>query len=316
MAAHRRRVTVAPEPVILLATFAKAEELMKWTPGDRDSIEDLRGRSGMRVAAPLGLGGLVIVLLLSWFTGVDFLSLLGRRRHRHRRPTPSGTSGQVASSPQEEKLVDFVGAVLDDAQRSWRELLEIATRRPVRASSARRSSRPADSRNPPPGPFYCPADHRIYLDLSFFDELDRRFGAPGDFAQAYVLAHELGHHVQSLLGTDARVRETQQARPSARNELSVRLELQADCYAGVWGHHAAQRGRAASGGVELEDGDIEEGLRAAAAIGDDRLQRMSSGRVVPESFTHGSSEQRVNWFRTGFRSGNPEACDTFQTGTH
>ena len=288
---------------------------MKWTPGDRSSIEDMRGRSGMRVGAPLGLGGLVVVLLLSWFTGIDFMSLLGGGGAAP--PVDSvGTSGQVASTPQEEKMVDFVGAVVDDSQRTWRELIGDRyqdTRVRLFRDAIQSACGFAQSAT---GPFYCPADHRIYIDLSFFDELKQRFGAPGDFAQAYVLAHELGHHVQSLVGTESRVREGQQATPSNRNALSVRLELQADCYAGVWGHHAAQKGRAASGGVELEDGDIEEALQAAAAIGDDRLQRGSSGRVAPESFTHGSSEQRVHWFRTGFRSGNPETCNTFQTGTH
>jgi uncharacterized protein len=288
---------------------------MRWTPGDRSGIEDYRGRSAIRVGAPIGLGGLLVLLLLSWFTGVDFLSLLGNGGSAS--PTESvGTTGTVATTPEEEKLVDFVGAVLDDAQRTWRELLGDRYQE-TRARLFRESIQSACGfAQSATGPFYCPGDHRIYLDLSFFDELRRRFGAPGDFAQAYVLAHELGHHVQSLVGTEGRVRESQQAMPSNRNALSVRLELQADCYAGVWGHHAAQKGRAASGGVELEEGDIDEALKAAAAIGDDRLQRRSSGRVAPESFTHGSSEQRVTWFTTGFRTGNPEACNTFQTGTH
>lgn len=155
------------------------------------------------------------------------------------------------------------------------------------------------------GPFYCPADESVYIDLSFNDELSQRFGAPGDFAQAYVLAHEIGHHVQNLLGTERQVRAAQQRNPGARNELSVRMELQADCYAGVWGAGASQRGL-------LESGDVEEGLNAAAAIGDDRLQRQSGGRVVPESFTHGTSAQRVEWFRRGLETGDPNSCDSFQ----
>ena len=162
------------------------------------------------------------------------------------------------------------------------------------------------------GPFYCPADQLVYLDLGFFDELRSRFGAPGDFAQAYVLAHEVGHHVQRITGIEGQVRQLQQQRPDQQNALSVRLELQADCFAGVWGNSAARSGRAAQGKVELEAGDVEDGLNAAAAIGDDRIQRMSGGRVAPDRFTHGSSEQRVTWFRRGLQSGDMKACDTFQ----
>jgi len=156
------------------------------------------------------------------------------------------------------------------------------------------------------GPFYCPGDRKVYLDTSFFEELDQRFGAPGDFAQAYVIAHEIGHHVQNLLGVSDRVSSARQRGGRAEaNALSVRLELQADCYAGVWGYYAAQRDL-------LQPGDAEEGLRAAAAIGDDRLQRQTQGRVVPESFTHGSSEQRVSWLKRGLESGQIQSCDTFK----
>jgi len=264
----------------------------------------------MRVGAPLGIGGLLVVLLLSWATGVDFLSLFTSQGGA---PVETvGTSGTVASSPEEERLLDFVGAVMTDAQATWRDLLgnryEETKVRPFRESFQSACGRAQSAT----GPFYCPADRRVYIDLSFFDELQRRFRAPGDFAQAYVLAHELGHHVQTLLGTESRMRQLQSADPSRRNELSVRLELQADCYAGVWGHHASASGRAAAGKVELEDGDVEEALNAAAAIGDDRIQRQTSGRVVPDSFTHGSSAQRVSWFRRGFQSGDPDQCNTFQ----
>ena len=154
------------------------------------------------------------------------------------------------------------------------------------------------------GPFYCPGDGKVYIDLSFYDDLRARFGAPGDFAQAYVLAHEIGHHVQSLLGIESRVRELQQSRPRMRNEYSVAMELQADCLAGVWGNRAARKGL-------LETGDVEEGLRAAGAIGDDRIQRQATGRVTPDSFTHGSSEQRIFWLRRGLDTGDPDVCDTF-----
>src|SRR5919112_291400 len=154
------------------------------------------------------------------------------------------------------------------------------------------------------GPFYCPLDEKVYIDLSFYDELKSKFGASGDFAQAYVIAHELGHHVQHLLGIDQQTRRAQQANPDMANTLSVRLELQADCYAGVWGASAAKRDK-------LDPGDVDEGLNAAAAVGDDRLQRQTTGRVNTESFTHGSAEQRAAWFRRGFSGGSPEQCDTF-----
>jgi uncharacterized protein len=284
---------------------------MRWTPGNRGNIEDLRGRSGMGMrAGGLGIGGLLLMLILSWVTGVDFLSLLGSGGGA---PVESvGTSGEVASTPEEEKLVDFVDAVMADTQQTWGELLGNRYQ-PTKARLFRDGVQSACGfAQSASGPFYCPADHFVYLDLGFFSELRRRFGASGDFAEAYVLAHEVGHHVQSLLGLDSQIREQQASNPSATNALSVRLELQADCFAGVWGHATNRPGRATQGRVELESGDLEEGLRAAAAIGDDRLQRMSTGHVFPEKFTHGSSEQRVTWLRRGFETGNPDSCNTFQ----
>lgn len=287
---------------------------MRWTPGNRGNIEDLRGRSGMALrAAPFGIGGLLVVLLLSWLTGVDFLSLVGEGDPAGGgAPTASvGTSGPVTSTPGEERLADMVDNVMADAQDTWRQLLggryEETRVRLFRDAidSACGFAQTAT------GPFYCPGDRRVYLDLGFFDELQRRFAAPGDFAQAYVVAHELGHHIQTITGIESQMRQRQSSNPAQRNALSVRMELQADCFAGIWGHHAAQPGRAASGGVELEDGDIDEALNAAAAIGDDRIQRRSAGRVSPESFTHGTSQQRVEWFRRGFQSGDPKVCDTF-----
>jgi predicted metalloprotease len=287
---------------------------MRWTPGDRDNIEDLRGRSGIGMrAGGLGIGGLLVVLLLSWATGIDFLSLVGGGGGA---PTEtvgtSGTTGAVASTPEEEKLVDFVDAVMGDAQATWRDLL--GTRyQPTKVRLFRDAIQSACGfAETASGPFYCPGDHYVYLDLGFFDELRRKFGASGDFAEAYVVAHELGHHVQSLLGVDAEMRQAQGRNPSERNDLSVRLELQADCYAGVWAHATNKSGRASQGRIELENGDLEEGLRAAAAIGDDRIQRMSTGHVFPDKFTHGTSEQRVTWLRRGFESGDPNACNTFQ----
>jgi predicted metalloprotease len=284
---------------------------MRWTAGDRGNIEDMRGRSGMGIrAGGLGIGGVLLLLVLSWATGVDFLSLLGGGGAP---PSASvGTSGTTASSPAEERLVDFVDAVTGDVQSSWEQLLG-GRYEPTRTVLFRDAIQSACGfAQSATGPFYCPGDHRVYLDLGFFDELRQRFGAPGDFAQAYVLAHEFGHHVQSLLGTETQVRRLQAARPDRQNDLSVRLELQADCYAGVWGHQAARPGRSAEGRVELESGDVEEGLSAAAAIGDDRIQRMSGGRIAPDRFTHGSSEQRVSWFRRGLESGDPQSCETFK----
>jgi uncharacterized protein len=282
---------------------------MRWTPGNRDNIEDRRGSSGMGMrAGGLGIGGLLVVLILSWVTGVDFLGLLGGGVPV---PETAGTTGTVASSPSEEKLVDFVDAVMRDAQNTWSEVLgpRYQETRAVLFRDATQST--CGFAQAATGPFYCPTDRKVYLDLGFFDELDRRFGAPGDFAQAYVLAHEIGHHVQTLLGIESQVRNLQSSRPDERNALSVRMELQADCFAGVWGNHAARAGRA-PGSVELEGGDAEEGLKAAAAIGDDRLQRMSAGRVAPDRFTHGTSEQRVTWFRRGFESGDVDSCNTFK----
>lgn len=289
---------------------------MRWSRGDRSNVEDLRGRSGLGVRAgvPLGLGGLVILLVFSWLTGTDFLSLLGGGDVSTPPSASVQSSSRPASSPEEERLVDFVDAVMGDAQGTWQQLLGEryqATRVRLFRDVVQSACGTAESAS---GPFYCPGDHFVYLDLGFFDELRQRFGAPGDFAQAYVIAHELGHHVQSLLGTDRRVRAAQEARPSQANALSVALELQADCYAGVWGHTAAQAGRAQQGRVELDPGDVEEGLQAAAAIGDDRIQRMSTGRVFPDRFTHGSSQQRVDWFKRGLTTGNPQACNTLGGG--
>ena len=288
---------------------------MKWTAGSRDNVEDVRGQSGggggLRMGG-LGLGGLLLMLVLSWATGVDFLSLLGGTNTVPTGPSVSTDGGELRTTPEEEKLVDFVDAVMKDAQETWQDKLRgryQQTRAVIFRDGIQSRCGFAQSAT---GPFYCPGDSLVYLDLGFFSELRERFRAPGDFAQAYVLAHELGHHVQHLLGIESQVRQMQQARPDQQNALSVRLELQADCFAGIWGHEAAQPGRAALGKVELEAGDLEEGLNAAAAIGDDRIQRMAGQRVAPDRFTHGSAEQRVSWFRRGFDRGDIEACQTFQ----
>jgi predicted metalloprotease len=282
---------------------------MRWSAGDRGNIEDMRGSSGGFRMVPLGIGGFILLALLSMFTGVNFFSLLGGG------PSPtSGTVGTTGSSeirttPEEERIVDFVDAVARDAQETWGRLLGNRYQ-PTKVVLFRDQIQSACGfAQAATGPFYCPEDHKVYLDLGFFNELQRRFGAPGDFAQAYVLAHEIGHHVQALTGRDSEIRHAQRADPGHANALSVQLELQADCYAGAWGHEAAQPGRAANGEVELEPGDVEEGLRAAAAIGDDRLQRLATGRVMPERFTHGTSQQRATWFKRGLDTGDPNACE-------
>jgi uncharacterized protein len=279
---------------------------MRWTSGDRGNIEDARGRSAGGIAS-LGIGGFLILLVLSWVTGTNLFSLLGTDS----APGSVGTSGELQTTPAEERLVDFVDAVTEDAQRTWEQLLggRYQRTRVVLFRDAIQSA--CGFAQSATGPFYCPGDQKVYLDLAFFRELSQRFGAPGDFAQAYVVTHEIGHHVQNLLGTTERV----QGSRAGANSASVALELQADCYAGAWGHAASQQGRFQAGGVELDPGDAEEALRAAAAIGDDRLQRNATGRVMPDRFTHGTSAQRVAWFKRGMESGDPRACDTFGTTT-
>jgi predicted metalloprotease len=272
---------------------------MRWTPGDRSNIEDARGGSGFRIgggAVPIGLGGLILLALFSWLTGTNFLSLLNSTE----QPTAVDQSAPVSSTPAEEREVDFVDAVTKDIQSTWQTLLP-QRYQPTRVVLFRDVINSAcGMAESATGPFYCPRDQRVYLDLGFFQEMSRRLGAPGDFARAYVIAHEVGHHVQRLSGILG----------NGSNASSVRIELQADCLAGVWGHVASQPGRAAKGEVELEPGDMEQGLNAAAAIGDDRLQRMATGQVMPERFTHGTSAQRVEWLRRGLTTGDPNACDT------
>lgn len=225
-------------------------------------------------------------------------------------PAPSGSELADDAPDPDRKLVDFVAFVIDDIQKTWTAEFQRAgraydpTKLVIFSNQVQTGCGPASSAT---GPFYCPADRRVYLDLRFFRELRDRFGAPGDFAQAYVIAHEVGHHIQTLTGINAEVRRASQADPRQANPLSIRLELQADCLAGVWAHSTYSRGI-------LEPGDIEEGLAAAAAVGDDRIQKSVAGRVTPETWTHGSSEQRTRWFRRGFESGSAESCDAFAAG--
>jgi predicted metalloprotease len=282
---------------------------MRWSPGDRGNIEDARGRTGGVGLAGMGIGGFLVVLVLSWLTGTNLFSLLGTDSQS---PTQTvGTSGELRTTPAEEQMVDFVDAVTNDAQDTWAKLLGSRYERTKVVLFRDQIQSACGFAQAATGPFYCPDDHKVYLDVGFFNELDQRFGASGDFAQAYVVAHEIGHHVQNLLGLLDRARGAQSGPQSA----SVGIELQADCFAGVWGHAASQGGRFQAGHVELEPGDAEEALHAAASIGDDRLQKMSTGRVMPERFTHGSSAQRVEWFRRGMESGDPRACSTESTLT-
>jgi predicted metalloprotease len=288
---------------------------MRWQGRRRSSqVEDRRGARvpGGRLAVG-GCGTLIVVLLVAWLTGTDPLALLQQVEQAGGTgvgldtTAPAGPPGP--SDPEQDRLAEFASVVLADTEETWSGIFAVQQLRYelptlVLFNGAVRSACGLSSAAV--GPFYCPGDARLYLDLSFFADLDRRFGAPGDFAQAYVVAHEVGHHVQNLLGIAERVGAAQQRARSREeaNALSVRMELQADCLAGVWGHTAAGRGL-------LEPGDAEEGLRAAAAIGDDRLQRAAQGTTAPESWTHGSSEMRVQWLRRGLETGDPDACDTF-----
>ena len=294
-----------------LAFFLLFVTLMRWTPGGRGDIEDMRGRTGGVGVAGLGIGGFLILLVLSWVTGTNLFSLLGTGDAGPSQTV--GTSGELRTSPSEERLVDFVNAVSKDAQDTWAEILGPRYERTHVVLFRDAINSACGFAQAATGPFYCPADAKVYLDLSFFSELSQRFGAPGDFAEAYVIAHELGHHVQNLMGLTARASRERQTGPDS---FSVSMELQADCFAGIWGHAASQSGRFQAGGIELEPGDAEQALRAAASIGDDRLQKMTTGRVMPERFTHGTSAQRVQWFKRGMDSGDPRACSTGPSTTY
>lgn len=283
---------------------------MRWR-GERqsDQVEDRRGMTPARGGMALGGGAALLVLLFALFTGQDPRQLLDILGGSEAQIDPSAGGSAPTGAPADEGG-QFAATVLASTEDVWTEIFTAQGQRYPRPTLVLFSDAVASAcgtASSAVGPFYCPADQKVYLDLSFYDLLDQRFGAPGDFAQAYVVAHEVGHHVQQLLGISDQVTAAQQrASEEQANALSVRLELQADCLAGVWGNHANRTRHL------LEPGDVEEGLRAAAAIGDDMMQRQSAGRVRPESWTHGSSEMRVRWLRQGLTTGDPDQCDTFQ----
>jgi predicted metalloprotease len=294
---------------------------MRWR-GRRMSgnIEDRRGAGGgfrvpiggrglprgRRAGGIGGIGLVLVMLLLGWVLGIDPLTLLEDGPGMAPQSAPQGQVG--APTAADDEMTRFVATVLADTEDTWQAIFERAGqsyREPTLVlfdNSVRSACGFASAAS---GPFYCPGDQKMYIDLGFYRELERRFGAPGDFAQAYVLAHEVGHHVQNLIGVLPRFNEMRRGMSEAQaNEMSVRVELQADCFAGLWAHHTGRRGL-------LERGDLDEALNAAAQIGDDAIQRRTQGYVVPESFNHGASEQRARWFLTGYENGSMQACDTF-----
>jgi predicted metalloprotease len=279
---------------------------MRWGEGRRS--ENIEDRRGMRMPGGVAGGGIgvVVIALIAMFFGVDPRVILQDTGS----PQPSQSGAPV--DPAQDRVKDFVSVVLADTEDTWGEIFrrggaQYQVPSLVLFSGAVQSA--CGYAQAAVGPFYCTGDQKVYLDLDFFQTLEKRLGASGDFAQAYVIAHEIGHHVQNLLGTSGKVAQAAaRGAPEQANALSVRQELQADCFAGIWANHA-NRSRQV-----LEAGDIEEGLNAASAIGDDRLQMQARGYVAPESFTHGSSEQRVRWFKRGLEAGELSACDTFKAG--
>ena len=273
------------------------------------NVEDRRGGGFGVGRGGLGIGSIIVALVASYFLGIDPMVVLGLLSNVDTQPA------QVSArkTPIEDEMGRFVAKVLGSTEETWNQIFrenDARYREPKLVLFSGSTPSACGTGQTAMGPFYCPADQKVYIDLSFYRDLRERFHAPGEFAQAYVIAHEVGHHVQNLLGISDKVREAQQGVSRSRaNALSVRLELQADCFAGVWGH------RADAAKKIIEPGEIEQALTAAAAIGDDRLQRQSQGRIVPESFTHGTSEQRTRWFRRGLESGNLRQCDTFKAAT-
>jgi hypothetical protein len=295
---------------------------MDWRPGGTSSdIEDRRdssgGGGGFRFGSGgfggihLGIGGTILLIIVSYIFHINLFDIFaggGTPSSTLVSPEDRGPSN-AAKDAAEKPEVQFISFVLDDVQNTWARILPqqagVNYRHATLVLYRDTTEAACGLAQSATGPFYCPDDEKVYLDLGFFQELKSRFGAPGEFAQAYVIAHELGHHVQKLMGTEQKVQTAEQRDRAHANQYSVRLELQADCYAGVWGNTGEQRRL-------VKDTDVEEGLAAAAAVGDDRLQKMARGYVSPETFTHGSSEQRMAWFKKGLESGNISACNTFQ----
>lgn len=300
--------------------------IMRFDPEqESDNVEDIRGQGGTRRGAGMGRGvglgggGIILMLVIGYLSGQNPLQILGsiaeqqlqQGQSQHHPMQPAPGQHTQARPAEENRAAKFISQVLRDTEKTWPNVLAQVGLRYVEPKLVLFTGA-VDSacgyHSSAVGPFYCPADQKVYIDLSFFDELSRKFGAPGDFAQAYVVAHEIGHHVQTLSGVSKRIHALRgRVSEEDANQLSVLQELQADCYAGIWAHHAQKERQV------LEEGDIEEGLRAASAIGDDKLQKQAQGYVVPESFTHGSSKQRVEWFGRGLQTGSFEACDTLKS---
>lgn len=286
---------------------------MKWKSGRRsDNVLDVRGSSprggGFGGGGKLGLGGIAAVVVISLLLGKNPMEMLGLVTQMTGGGPPVAEQG--TPPPQNDEAAEFVRAILGETETVWTAVFQQSgsTYQPPKLilfSGAVDSA--CGSATAASGPFYCPGDHQVYLDMSFFGDMQRKLGGGGDFAYAYVIAHEVGHHVQTLLGVSDKINQARRSGQNVQGDggLLVRQELQADCLAGVWAHHAEQKLQ------WLESGDVEEALNTATAIGDDRLQKQSQGTVVPDAFTHGSSEQRVRWFRSGFESGDPKRCDTF-----
>ena len=281
---------------------------MKWQLGRRSSnVEDRRGQGiGAKGIGGLGIGGVLVVVVISMLMGKDPTEILGQVAQQQQ-----GVPAQAQSAPVDDEASQFVGSVLGSTEDTWNKIFKASgsqypAPKLVLFSGAVASA--CGNATSAVGPFYCPGDQQVYLDTSFFEEMRAKLGGGGDFAEAYVIAHEVGHHVQTITGVSGKI-DAQRARGGnveGDNGLLVRQELQADCYAGVWANQAQQQNK------WMESGDVEEALNTASAIGDDRLQKQSRGTVVPDSFTHGTSEQRVRWFRNGFESGDPGRCDTFK----
>lgn len=285
---------------------------MRWQGRrESDNVEDRRGQSGSPMSGgggfrlPSGKGGIVllIIIVVAGYYGVDLTGMLTGEPVSQQQ-----TTTQRSISPQDEEAAKFTKVVLADTEDTWGTIFKDMGRQYPQPKLVmyRGATRTAcGTGQSVMGPFYCPADSTVYIDLSFYDEMKTKLGAGGDFAQGYVIAHEVGHHVQKLLGIESKVRQLQQnASPAEANRLSVKMELQADCFAGVWGYNMQKQD-------VMEVGDLQEALNTAEAIGDDRLQQQSQGRVVPDSFTHGTSQQRYTWFKRGFDSGDPAQCNTF-----